>query len=78
MQIESTIPYLPSVASTVQSSGVVRQLSTSSLRSLSDIPLLSSAASFTSSTGSIPFEDEEVDVVTEEGLRHADMTLEAR
>lgn len=66
------------VANPVQSPAVVKRLSTSSVRTLNDIPPLSSAASFTSSAGSILFEDGDVDVVIEEGLRHADMSLEAR
>lgn len=57
---------------------MVHRHSTSSIRTLSDIPPLSAATSFTSSSGSIPFMDEDIDFVTEEGLRHADMKLEAR
>jgi hypothetical protein len=57
---------------------MVNRHSTSSIRTLSDIPPLSAATSFTSSSGSIPFIDEDIDFVTEEGLRHADMKLQAR
>lgn len=63
---------------TIQAPAVIRRLSIGSVRSLNDIPPLSSAASFASSAGSIAFDDEEVDVVTEEGLKHSDSTLEAR
>ena len=51
----------------------------SSARSFSDVlvsPL--SAPSRSSSTSSVPFAEGEVDVVTEEGLRHATVKLNAR
>jgi len=51
---------------------MVKRHSTSSIRTLSSV------TSFASSSGSIPFQDEDMDFVTEEGLRHADMKLEAR
>ena len=44
---------------------------------LKDIPPLSSV-SCTLSLGSIAFQDEKFDLVTEEGLKHSDSTLEAR
>jgi hypothetical protein len=77
-QVSTTVTSLLPATSPVQNPMIVKQLSASSIRTLSDIPPLSSAASYASSSSSIPFHDEEVDVVTEEGLRHADMNLEAR
>lgn len=71
-------PCIVPVVGPAHTPAVVRRLSNSSIRTLSDIPRISSAASFTSSAGSIPFEDGDVDVVTEDGLRHANMNLEAR
>lgn len=78
MQVASSVPYASVTTTTIEAPCVIRRLSINSVRSLNEIPLHSSAASFTSSAGSIKFDDEDVDVVTEDGLRHADITLEAR
>jgi len=55
----------------------VRRPSATSIRNLCDLHPHSATLS---SSGTIPFEDEpeEMDIVTEKGLRHADITLEAR
>jgi hypothetical protein len=76
-QFSSTISSLSPVASSVQPPTAIRRLSTSSsIRTLSDISV---AASFASSGVSVPLiQDEEVDYVREEGLRHAEINLEAR
>lgn len=56
-----------------------KRMSSASLCSfVSDIPPISICSSYASSTASIPFIEGDVDVVTEEGVGHSDITLEAR
>ncbi|KII93381.1 hypothetical protein PLICRDRAFT_171144 [Plicaturopsis crispa FD-325 SS-3] len=57
---------------------LANQSSTTSLRSGRLTATVPSTNSRSSSTSSIPFADGEVDVVTEEGLRHSPIKLEAR
>ncbi|KAI0359098.1 kinase-like protein [Trametes cingulata] len=55
-----------------------RRSSTTSSRSLPDNASIGTSPAYSSSSLSIPFEDTDVDVVRVEGLRHADIRLEAR
>lgn len=58
---------------------ISKRMSSASLRSfVSDIPPISICSSYASSTASIPFVEGEVDVVTEEGVGHSEITLEAK
>ncbi|KAI9066690.1 kinase-like protein [Trametes sanguinea] len=52
--------------------------STSSSRSLPDNPSIATSPAYSTSSLSIPFEHADVDVVRVEGLRHANVRLEAR
>lgn len=71
-------PSLSSTSLVTSNSGrnITKSLSTSSVQSLSG--LIINASSSSSSLGSIQFAPGEVEVVKEEGLRHAIVTLEAR
>ncbi|KAH8120586.1 kinase-like protein [Phellopilus nigrolimitatus] len=71
----------PMVTPTTSHSPVsIKRTSTSSLRarSVDSARSVLSTLSRTSSTASIPFTDDEVDVVTEEGIRHTDRKLQAK
>ncbi|KAI0374450.1 kinase-like protein [Pilatotrama ljubarskyi] len=55
-----------------------RRSSSTSSRSLPDNASIGTSPAYSSSSLSIPFDDTDVDVVRVEGLRHADIRLEAR
>lgn len=63
---------------TTAESPLLIEKTSSSLRTGRLMVISPSTESRSSSTSSIYFADEDVDVVTEEGLRHAETRLEAR